>query len=66
MREGDVYRWYYKNDEAYRQANPSTAYWCMDNQCIAIDGQLVDTYWLSWLEDVPKKNSTCSILQEDK
>ena len=45
MKEGDVYRWYYKDDEEYRKRNPSTAYWCMDNQCVVKDGKLYDTYW---------------------
>lgn len=45
LKEGDVYKWYYKNDEEYRRNNSSTAYWCMDNQCIVRSGELVDTYW---------------------
>lgn len=45
MKESDVYRWYYKNDLEYRQKNFSTAYWCCDNQCVVIDGELRDTYW---------------------
>lgn len=49
IKEGDVFRWYYKNDSEYRQKNPSTAYWCMDNQCFAkeVHGvlRLIDTYW---------------------
>jgi hypothetical protein len=45
MKEGDVYKWYYKNDAEYRRNNSSTAYWCMDNRCIVRNGELVDTYW---------------------
>lgn len=50
IREGDVFRWYYKDDAAYRARSPNgTAYWCMDNQCFATirDGvtYLIDTYW---------------------
>lgn len=29
MKEGDVYRWYYKDDDEYRKRLPYTAYWCM-------------------------------------
>ena len=45
LREGDIYKWYFKNDAEYRRNNPSTAYWCMDNLCVVKDGKLVDTYW---------------------
>ena len=46
MKEGDVYRWYFKNDTEYRAKNQSTAYWCMDNQCVVNSfGELMDTYW---------------------
>lgn len=50
IKDGDVFRWYYKDDDAYRARSPNgTAYWCMDNQCYATirDGvtYLVDTYW---------------------
>lgn len=49
IREGDVFRWYYKNDYEYREKNRTTAYWCLDNQCVAINRDdciyLVDTYW---------------------
>ena len=44
LREGDVYTWYYKNDMEYRQAcSGGTAYWCMDNQAIVHNGNLIDT-----------------------
>lgn len=50
IKEGDVFRWYYKDDAEYRSKYPNgTAYWCMDNQCVAISRDdclyLVDTYW---------------------
>jgi len=46
MKDGDVFRWYYKNDAEYRRNNLSTAYWYMDNQCIYREGKgLIDTYW---------------------
>ena len=48
MKDGDVFRWYYKNDAEYRQkhSGSGTAYWCMDNQCIYRGGRgLIDTYW---------------------
>lgn len=55
MREGDVYRWYFKNDEEYRRQKQSsgTAYWCMDNQAVVRDGVLFDTYWCYNLEVFP-------------
>ena len=50
IKDGDVFKWYYKDDAAYRAKCPNgTAYWCMDNQCFATirDGvtYLIDTYW---------------------
>lgn len=50
IRNGDVFRWYYKDDKEYRSKCPNgTAYWCMDNQCYATERSgtiyLVDTYW---------------------
>ena len=46
IKEGDVFRWYYKNDEEYRAScGGGTAYWCMDNKCVFKDGKLCDTYW---------------------
>ena len=49
IKEGNVYRWYYKNDQEYREQNRTTAYWAMDNQCVAVNRDdciyLVDTYW---------------------
>ncbi|WP_373034095.1 hypothetical protein [Sulfurovum sp.] len=53
IREGDVYRWYYKNDTEYRAScGGGTAYWCMDNQCYATERSgeiyLLDTYWIDY------------------
>lgn len=45
LREGDIFKWYYKDDSEYRRNNQSTAYWCMDNQCVVKNGELIDTYW---------------------
>lgn len=48
MKDGDVFRWYFKNDTEYRakHACSGTAYWCLDNQCVYWEGVgLVDTYW---------------------
>lgn len=49
IKDGDVFRWYYKDDSSYRsKCLNGTAYWCMDNQCFATvrDGvaHLIDTY----------------------
>ena len=63
MKEGDVYRWYYKDDEEYRKRNPSTAYWCMDNQCVVKDGKLYDTYWCFGLKAF---GPNCKVLDVDK
>lgn len=47
IKEGDVFRWYYKNDTEYRAScGGGTAYWCMDNKCVFKDGELCDTYWI--------------------
>lgn len=46
LKEGDIFKWFYKNDLEYRRNNQNTAYWCMDNQCVVRDGVLIDTYWL--------------------
>ena len=64
MREGDVYKWYYKNDAEYRRNNSSTAYWCMDNRCIVRNGELVDTYWDG--VDLIRLSSNSSYLNPDK
>lgn len=64
MREGDVYRWYFKNDAEYRRNNSSTAYWCMDNQCIVRSGELVDTYWDG--VDLNRLSSSSYFLNPDK
>lgn len=48
MKDGDVFRWYFKNDAEYRKkhAASGTAYWTMDNQCVYREGKgLIDTYW---------------------
>lgn len=51
IKEGDVFRWFYKNDSEYRakHSGSGTAYWCMDNQAVAFNYNdklvLVDTYW---------------------
>lgn len=46
LREGDIYKWYFKNDAEYRgKCGGGTAYWCMDNRCVVKNGELVDTYW---------------------
>lgn len=51
MENGDVFRWYYKDDDDYRARSPNgTAYWCMDNQCVFKDGELYGTYWNLWPE----------------
>lgn len=63
MKNGDVCRWYYKNDEEYRKQHPSTAYWCMDNLCVFVDGKLYDTYWCYGLEIF---NSSCKVLDVDR
>ena len=63
MKEGDVYKWYYKNDAEYRRNNPSTAYWCMDNRCIVRNGELVDTYWDG--VDLNRLSSNSSYLNPD-
>lgn len=64
LREGDVYKWYYKNDAEYRRNNTSTAYWCMDNSCIVRNGELVDTYWDG--VDLSRLSSNSSYLNPDK
>lgn len=64
IKEGDVFRWYYKNDEEYRKKNTGTAYWCMDNQCVVRSGELVDTYWDG--VDLTRLSSNSSFLSLDK
>lgn len=66
MREGDVYRWYYKNDTLYRQKSPSTAYWCMDNQAVVHNGNLIDTYWLYMDKEQIVESSSCLHLDINK
>jgi hypothetical protein len=64
LREGDIYKWYYKNDAEYRRNNSSTAYWCMDNRCIVRNGELVDTYWDG--VELTRLSSNSSYLNPDK
>lgn len=65
MREGDIYKWYYKNDSEYRaKCGGGTAYWCMDNCCVVKSGELVDTYWAGVHPDRFSSNST--ILDPEK
>ncbi len=67
MKEGDVYRWFYKDHSNYIQEHPSTAYWCMDNRCVVVDGQLYDTYWCYWdKEGVKVTGSNCKWIDPDK
>ena len=64
LREGDIFKWYYKNDSEYRRNNQSTAYWCMDNQCVVRSGELVDTYWDG--VDLSRLSSNSNFLDIDK
>lgn len=65
MKEGDVFRWYYKNDTEYRAScGGGTAYWCMDNQAIVRSGELVDTYWDG--VDLNRLSSNSKFLDLDK
>lgn len=66
LKEGDVYKWYYKNDAEYRRNNSSTAYWCMDNQCIVRNGSLIDTYWLYMDKERIVESSSCYRVDVDK
>lgn len=67
LREGDVYRWFYKDHDQYVKNNRSTAYWCMDNQCVVVKGQLYDTYWCYWdKEGVKVTGSNCKWVDPDK
>ena len=59
LREGDVYRWEYLNDLEYRQNSPSTAYWCMDQKTIVVNGKLIDTYWLYMDKERIVLSSSC-------
>lgn len=46
MKNGDVFRWKFKDHIQYCERVGSTAYWCMDQQCVYWEGiGLVDTYW---------------------
>lgn len=67
MKNGDVFRWYYKNDIEYRQKHigSGTAYWCLDNQCVYWEGTgLVDTYWSGLSGQYLSSHAT--ILDEEK
>ena len=66
MNEGDVYHWHYKDHDQYVQNNSSTAYWCMDKQCVVVDGQLYDTYWCYWDKEGVKIGSNCNWIDPDK
>lgn len=66
LREGDIYKWYFKNDAEYRRNNPSTAYWCMDNQAVVHNGKLIDTYWIYADKGRFVVNSDCNYLDVDK
>lgn len=54
IRDGDIFRWSYKDDEAYRakHSGSGTAYWCLDQQCFATERSgviyLIDTYWTDY------------------
>ena len=65
MKEGDVYKWYYKNDAEYRRNNSSTAYWCMDNKAVVHNGNLIDTYWLYMDKERIVESSTCRHVNVD-
>lgn len=63
MREGDIYKWYFKNDAEYRaKCGGGTAYWCVDNRCVMKNGKLVDTYW----DGVKRASSSSNILDPEK
>ena len=67
MKNGDVFRWYFKNDTEYRakHANSGTAYWCLDNQCVYREGVgLVDTYWVGLSSQ--HLSSSATILDEEE
>lgn len=67
MKNGDVFRWYFKNDTEYRKkhSGSGTAYWCLDNQCVYREGVgLVDTYWGSLTDQ--HLSSQATILDEEK
>lgn len=71
IKQGDVYRWHYKDDVAYRQRSPNgTAYWCLDQQCVAIDYngsiELVDTYWCGPDPKLIRINDTTHFVDPDK
>lgn len=66
LREGDIYKWYYKNDAEYRQKSPSTAYWCMDNMAVVHNGNLIDTYWLYMDKERIVESSSCHYVGVDK
>ena len=63
MKEGDVYLWQFKNDLEYRKICVNgTAYWCMDQQAIVINGELIDTYWVLWDKYGVKCGSSNSVV----
>lgn len=66
LREGDIYKWYFKNDAEYRaKCGGGTAYWCMDNQCVVKNGELVDTYW-DGVNSLLRTSSNSTTLDSDK
>lgn len=54
IKDGDVFKWNYKDDAAYREkhSGSGTAYWCLDQQCFATERSgviyLIDTYWTDY------------------
>ena len=71
IKQGNIYRWHYKDDAAYRQRSPNgTAYWCLDQQCVAIDYndsiELVDTYWNGPDPQHIRINDTTHFVEPDK
>lgn len=66
MREGNIYKWYFKNDTEYRaKCGGGTAYWCMDNRCVVKNGELVDTYW-DGVNSLLRTSSNSNILNPEK
>lgn len=52
VRDGDIFKWSYKDHKEYLKNNRSTAYWCLDQQCFATERSgviyLIDTYWTDY------------------
>ncbi len=67
MKDGDVYLWQFKNDLDYRKScGGGTAYWCLDQQAVVVDGELMDTYWVYWDKEGVKCGSTNSVVNPEK